>query len=36
MQFTAEQIATILNGKVEGNPDAAVSHLAKIEEATSF
>lgn len=35
MQFTAEQIATILNGKVEGNPDAAVSHLAKIEEGTA-
>lgn len=32
MQFTAEQIATLLNGKVEGNPDAAVSQLAKIEE----
>lgn len=32
MQFTAEQIATLLNGKVEGNPEAAVSQLAKIEE----
>lgn len=32
MQFTAEQIATLLNGKVEGNPDATVSQLAKIEE----
>jgi len=32
MQFTAEQIATLLNGEVEGNPDAAVSQLAKIEE----
>jgi len=32
MQFTAEQIATLLDGKVEGNPDATVSQLAKIEE----
>lgn len=32
MQFTAEQIATLLNGKVEGNPEATVSQLAKIEE----
>lgn len=32
MQFTAEQIAGLLNGKVEGNPDIAVSQLAKIEE----
>jgi UDP-3-O-[3-hydroxymyristoyl] glucosamine N-acyltransferase len=32
MQFTAEQIATLLNGTVEGNPEALVSQLAKIEE----
>src|SRR5690606_33199162 len=32
MQFTAEQIATLLNGEVEGNPDVLVSQLAKIEE----
>lgn len=32
MQFTAEQIATLLNGEVEGNLEAAVSQLAKIEE----
>ena len=32
MQFTAEQIAGLLNGKVEGNPEVAVSQLAKIEE----
>ena len=32
MQFTADQIATLLNGIVEGNPDALVSQLAKIEE----
>ncbi|HYD20129.1 MAG TPA: UDP-3-O-(3-hydroxymyristoyl)glucosamine N-acyltransferase [Flavipsychrobacter sp.] len=33
MQFTAQQIATILNGKIEGNPDVAISTVAKIEEA---
>jgi len=32
MQFTAEQIATLLSGAVEGNPEATVSQLAKIEE----
>src|ERR1700712_5520253 len=34
MQFTAQQIAGLLNGTVEGNPSAAVNQLAKIEEAT--
>lgn len=33
MQFTAIQIATLINGKVEGNPDAAVHSFGKIEEA---
>lgn len=33
MQFTAAQIALIINARVEGNPDAVVSSLAKIEEA---
>ena len=33
MQFTAQQIATLLQGKLEGNPDAKVSDVAKIEEA---
>lgn len=32
MQFTAEQIATLLNGTVEGNPEVLVGNLAKIEE----
>ena len=32
MKFTAAQIAEILEGKVEGNPEAEVSKLAKIEE----
>jgi UDP-3-O-[3-hydroxymyristoyl] glucosamine N-acyltransferase len=33
MQFTAAQIAMIINGKVEGNPDALVHSFGKIEEA---
>ncbi len=32
MQFTAKQIAELLNGSVEGNPDAVVNRLSKIEE----
>jgi len=32
MKFSASQIASLLNGIVEGNPDAAVSNLSKIEE----
>jgi UDP-3-O-[3-hydroxymyristoyl] glucosamine N-acyltransferase len=34
MQFTALQIATLIKGKIDGDPDAKVSHVAKIEEAT--
>lgn len=34
MQFTAEQIAGILDGEVVGNPNASVSRLSKIEEGT--
>ena len=33
MQFTAHQIAILLNGTVEGNPDVSVNQLAKIEDA---
>ncbi len=33
MQFTAQQIATLVQGRLEGNPDAKVSSVAKIEEA---
>jgi UDP-3-O-[3-hydroxymyristoyl] glucosamine N-acyltransferase len=33
MQFTAAQIATIINGKTEGDANAAVSSFGKIEEA---
>ncbi|MCP9200656.1 UDP-3-O-(3-hydroxymyristoyl)glucosamine N-acyltransferase [Gramella sp. GC03-9] len=34
MKFTAAQIAEILNGRVEGNPEVEVSELAKIEEGS--
>jgi UDP-3-O-[3-hydroxymyristoyl] glucosamine N-acyltransferase len=34
MIFTARQIAGILNGTVDGNPDAQVSTVSKIEEGT--
>lgn len=33
MEYTAAQIAQLLNGTVEGNENAVVSGLAKIEEA---
>ena len=32
MQFSAAQIAGILNGQIEGNPEVSVSTLSKIEE----
>ncbi len=32
MQFSAEQIAGLLNGRVEGDPQAVVTQLSKIEE----
>lgn len=35
MEFSASQIAAILQGEVVGNPDATVSGLAKIEEGTA-
>ena len=33
MTFPASQIALLINGKVAGNPDVAVSAFGKIEEA---
>jgi UDP-3-O-[3-hydroxymyristoyl] glucosamine N-acyltransferase len=33
MTFTANQIAVLLNGKIEGNPDNAVGSFGRIEEA---
>ena len=35
MQFTAQQIATLVQGRLEGNPETKVSNVAKIEEAVS-
>jgi UDP-3-O-[3-hydroxymyristoyl] glucosamine N-acyltransferase len=32
MEFTAQQIADILNGTVDGNPDVKVNNFSKIEE----
>lgn len=34
MDFSAQQIAELLGGTVDGNPDAIVNRLAKIEEGT--
>ena len=34
MEFTAEQIANVMGGRVEGNKDAKVHTFAKIEEGT--
>ena len=33
MQFTAQQIATLVQGKLDGDPTVQVSQVAKIEEA---
>jgi UDP-3-O-[3-hydroxymyristoyl] glucosamine N-acyltransferase len=35
MEFSAEQIAGLLNGKVEGDATVTVNNLSKIEEGTS-
>jgi UDP-3-O-[3-hydroxymyristoyl] glucosamine N-acyltransferase len=35
MQFSAAQIALLINGKIEGDPNAAVEAFGKIEEAVS-
>src|SRR5690606_8385596 len=35
MQFTALQIATLVGGTIEGNPEVKVSNIARIEEATN-
>ena len=34
MEFTAKQIAELLNGTIEGDPEVKVSRLSKIEEGT--
>ncbi len=33
MTFTANQIAVLINGKIEGNPDSVVRSFGRIEEA---
>lgn len=35
MQFTAAQISMLINGKLEGDPNIAVTSFGKIEEATT-
>lgn len=35
MEFSAQQIASLVNGKIEGSPSACVNGFAKIEEASS-
>ncbi|MFI5195675.1 MAG: UDP-3-O-(3-hydroxymyristoyl)glucosamine N-acyltransferase [Chitinophagales bacterium] len=35
MQFTAQQIATLLQGRLEGDPNAKVNNVARIEEAVN-
>lgn len=32
MEFSAQQIATLLNGTIEGDPNATVNNVSKIEE----
>lgn len=32
MEFTAKQIAGLINGKIEGDPDVTVNYVSKIEE----
>ena len=33
MNFTAQQIANILGGTIEGNPNAEVNSVAKLRKA---
>ena len=35
MQFTAQQIAMLISGTIEGNPDTTVTSFGKIEEAVA-
>jgi UDP-3-O-[3-hydroxymyristoyl] glucosamine N-acyltransferase len=35
MQFTAQQIALLVSGTIEGSPDTTVTSFGKIEEATA-
>ena len=33
MQFSAAQIAALINGKLQGDPEVLVNNFGKIEEA---
>ena len=33
MNYSAQQIALLINGKLEGNPETTISSFGKIEEA---
>ena len=33
MEFTAAEIATLISGQIEGNPDVTVSSFGKLEGA---
>ena len=33
MQFTANQISTLINGSIEGDPEVTVFQLSRIEDA---
>ena len=33
MEFTATQISSLINGKIEGDPNVIVSSFGKLEEA---
>ena len=33
MQFSAKEIASVIGGTIDGNPDTKISKIAKIEEA---
>src|SRR5690606_29085616 len=35
MQFTAAQIANLIGGRIEGNPESTINRIDKIEEATA-
>ena len=34
MEFSADQIAQLINGTIEGNPDTTVNNVSKIEEGS--
>ncbi|MEO9211259.1 MAG: LpxD N-terminal domain-containing protein, partial [Ginsengibacter sp.] len=35
MEFTAQQIAALIQGKIEGDPQVSVTSFGKLEEATA-